>query len=156
MNVNKVILMGRLGNDPEVRCMTNGEAVANVSLATSEHWKDKSGEKQEKTEWHNLVFYRRGAEILGEYCVKGQEIYVEGKLQTRKWRDKEGHDRYSTEIVISSMQMGRKPDETVGSGNRQESAHAGRTDQPQQATRQPAQPQAVKGSLDNFDDDIPF
>ncbi len=99
MSVNKVILIGRLGKDPETRYMTSGEAVTNATLATSENWKDKSGEKQEKTEWHNLVFYRRLAEIAGEYLKKGSQIYVEGKLQTRKWQTKEGQDRYTTEIV---------------------------------------------------------
>ncbi|CAG0939957.1 partial Single-stranded DNA-binding protein, partial [Gallionellaceae bacterium] len=105
MSVNKVILVGRLGKDPETRYMTNGEAVTNVTLATSENWKDKSGEKQEKTEWHNLVFYRRLAEVAGEYLKKGSMIYVEGKLQTRKWQDKEGKDRYTTEIIANEMQM---------------------------------------------------
>src|ERR1017187_7727069 len=97
MSVNKVILVGRLGKDPETRYMTNGEAVTNATLATSENWKDKSGEKQEKTEWHNLVFYRRLAEVAGEYLKKGAQIYVEGKLQTRKWQTKEGQERYTTE-----------------------------------------------------------
>src|SRR4030067_369405 len=101
MSVNKGILIGRLGKDPETRYMTNGEAVTNATLATSENWKDKSGEKQEKTEWHNLVFYRRLAEIAGEYLKKGSQIFVEGKLQTRKWQDKEGQDRYTTEIVAN-------------------------------------------------------
>src|SRR4030066_96701 len=105
MSVNKVILIGHLGKDPEVRYMPNGEAVANVSIATSENWKDKSGEKQEKTEWHNLVFYKRLAEIVGEYLKKGSQIFVEGKLQTRKWQDKEGKDRYTTEIVVNEMTM---------------------------------------------------
>jgi single-strand DNA-binding protein len=105
MSVNKVILVGRLGKDPEVKKMTNGESVTNATLATSENWKDKSGEKQEKTEWHNLVFYRRLAEIAGEYLKKGSQIYVEGKLQTRKWQDKEGKDRYTTEIVVNEMTM---------------------------------------------------
>lgn len=105
MSVNKVILIGRLGKDPEVRKMTNGESVTNVTLATSENWKDKSGVKQEKTEWHNLVFYRRLAEIAGQYLKKGSQIYVEGKLQTRKWQDKEGKDRFTTEIVANEMTM---------------------------------------------------
>ena len=105
MSVNKVILVGRLGKDPETRYMTNGEAVTNATLATSENWKDKSGEKQEKTEWHNLVFYRRLAEVAGEYLKKGSQIYVEGKIQTRKWQDKNGQDRYTTEIEASAMQM---------------------------------------------------
>ena len=105
MSVNKVILVGRLGKDPETRYMTNGEAVTNATLATSENWKDKSGEKQEKTEWHNLVFYRRLAEVAGEYLRKGSQVYIEGKIQTRKWQDKEGKDRYTTEIIVNEMQM---------------------------------------------------
>ena len=105
MSVNKVILVGRLGKEPETRYMTNGEAVTNATLATSENWKDKSGEKQEKTEWHNLVFYRRLAEVAGEYLKKGTQIYVEGKLQTRKWQTKEGQDRYTTEVIVDQMQM---------------------------------------------------
>jgi len=104
-SVNKVILVGRLGKDPVVKQMISGESVANVTMATSENWKDKSGVKQEKTEWHNLVFYRRLAEIAGQYLTKGSQIYVEGKIQTRKWQTKEGQDRYSTEIVVSEMQM---------------------------------------------------
>ncbi|MDR0481189.1 MAG: single-stranded DNA-binding protein, partial [Gallionellaceae bacterium] len=102
-SVNKVILIGRLGKDPETRYMTNGEAVTNVSLATSENWKDKSGEKQERTEWHNLVFYRRLAEIAGQYLKKGSQVYAEGRIQTRKWQDKEGRDRYTTEIIVNEM-----------------------------------------------------
>ncbi len=105
MSVNKVILVGRLGKDPEIKKMTNGEYVTNVTLATTESWKDKSGSKQEKTEWHNLVFYRRLAEIAGEYLKKGAQIYIEGKIQTRKWQTKDGQDRFSTEIIVSEMQM---------------------------------------------------
>lgn len=105
MTLNKAILIGRLGKDPEVKTMTNGELVANVSLATSETWKDKTGSKQERTEWHNLVFYRRLAEIVGQYLTKGSQVYVEGRIQTRKWKDKEGQDRYSTEIIVNEMQM---------------------------------------------------
>jgi len=151
MSVNKVILIGRLGKDPETRYMTSGEAVTNATLATSENWKDKSGEKQEKTEWHNLVFYRRLAEIAGEYLKKGSQIYVEGKLQTRKWQDKEGKDRYTTEIVVNEMTMlGGKPS---GSGsfevveNKPAAASGGAT---------PAKAAPAKSSFDNFDDDIPF
>ncbi|HEY9199582.1 MAG TPA: single-stranded DNA-binding protein [Gammaproteobacteria bacterium] len=104
--VNKVILVGNLGKDPEVRYMPSGGAVANVTLATSEQWKDKqSGEQKERTEWHNVVFYQRLAEIVGEYLKKGSQIYVEGSLRTRKWQDKSGNDRYTTEIVASDMQM---------------------------------------------------
>lgn len=105
MSVNKVILVGRLGKDPETRYMTNGEAVTNATLATSEKWKDKAGNKQEKAEFHNLVFYRRLAEVAGEYLKKGAQIYVEGKLATRKWQDKEGKDRYTTEIIVNELQM---------------------------------------------------
>ncbi|MEC7133635.1 MAG: single-stranded DNA-binding protein [Pseudomonadota bacterium] len=103
--VNKVILVGNLGNDPEVRYMPNGNAVANLSLATSESWKDQQGQVQERTEWHRLTMYRRLAEIAGEYLKKGSQIYVEGKLQTRKWQDQQGQDRYTTEIILDQMQM---------------------------------------------------
>jgi len=151
MSVNKVILVGRLGKDPETRYMTNGEAVTNATLATSENWKDKSGEKQEKTEWHNLVFYRRLAEIAGEYLKKGSQIYVEGKIQTRKWQTKEGQDRYTTEIIVNEMQMlgsksGGSSFEVVE--NRPASSSSG-------AAPAKSEP-AAKNSFDNFDDDIPF
>lgn len=151
MSVNKVILVGRLGKDPETRYMTSGEAVTNVTLATSENWKDKSGEKQEKTEWHNLVFYRRLAEIAGEYLKKGSQIYVEGKLATRKWQDKEGKDRYTTEIIVSEMQMlGGK-----ASGGSFEVMDKPASSAP--AAAPPAsRPAPAKSNFDNFDDDIPF
>jgi single-strand DNA-binding protein len=104
--INKVILVGNLGNDPDVRYTAGGAAVSNISVATSETWKDKeSGEQQEKTEWHKVVFFGRLAEIVAEYLKKGSQVYVEGRLQTRKWQDKEGKDRYSTEIVANEMQM---------------------------------------------------
>ncbi|MCP4996431.1 MAG: single-stranded DNA-binding protein, partial [Gammaproteobacteria bacterium] len=104
--VNKVILIGNLGKDPDVRYMPNGNAVANVTIATSESWKDKNtGEQQERTEWHRVVFFRRLAEVVGEYVKKGSKIYVEGRLQTRKWQDQGGQDRYTTEIVADQMQM---------------------------------------------------
>lgn len=154
MSVNKVILVGRLGKDPETRYMTNGEAVTNATLATSENWKDKAGEKQEKTEWHNLVFYRRLAEVAGEYLKKGSQVYVEGKIQTRKWQDKEtGKDRYTTEIIVSEMQMlGSKS----GGGSfevvENQSAPAARS----APAAKPAGAPAAKGNFDNFDDDIPF
>jgi len=154
MSVNKVILVGRLGKDPETRYMTSGEAVTNVTLATSENWKDKAGEKQEKTEWHNLVFYRRLAEVAGEYLKKGSQIYVEGKIQTRKWQDKEtGKDRYTTEIIVNEMQMlGGK---SGGAGSfevvENQSAPAARS----APAAKPAAP-AGKSNFDNFDDDIPF
>ncbi len=150
MSVNKVILVGRLGKDPETRYMTNGEAVTNVTLATSENWKDKSGEKQEKTEWHNLVFYRRLAEIAGEYLKKGAQIYVEGKIQTRKWQDKEGKDRYTTEIIVNEMQMLGSKSGGAGSFEVVEKSASGAAP----AASRPAP--AAKGKFDNFDDDIPF
>src|SRR5438270_12404927 len=104
-SVNKVILIGNLGRDPETRYTTGGDAVTNIRIATTDTWKDKAGEKQEKTEWHSIVFYGRQAEIAGEYLKKGRQVYVEGRLQTRKWQDKEGQDRYTTEIVADRMQM---------------------------------------------------
>jgi single-strand DNA-binding protein len=146
--VNKVILIGNLGKDPEVRYMPSGSAVANVTLATSEQWKDKSsGERQERTEWHNVVFFNRLAEIAGEYLKKGSKVYVEGSLRTRKWQDKSGVDRYTTEIVASEMQMldGRGfAGEGSGGGGSRES----------QPAPQPRE-EAVAGGAD-FDDDIPF
>ncbi|MHB1237702.1 MAG: single-stranded DNA-binding protein [Gallionella sp.] len=152
MSVNKVILIGRLGKDPETRYMTSGEAVTNATLATSENWKDKSGEKQEKTEWHNLVFYRRLAEIAGEYLKKGSQIYVEGKLQTRKWQTKEGQDRYTTEIVVNEMTMLGGKSSGSGSFEVVENKPASSSGGGAPAKSAPA----TKGSFDNFDDDIPF
>jgi single-strand DNA-binding protein len=145
MSVNKVILVGHLGKDPEIRFMSNNEAVANVSIATSENWKTKEGEKKEKTEWHHLVFYRRLAEIAGEYLKKGAQIYVEGKIQTRKWQDKEtGADRYTTEIIVNEMKM-------LGSkGTDLEKT-------PQAATHTSSDSaEPAKKFDDNFEDDIPF
>ena len=155
MSVNKVILIGRLGKDPETRYMTSGEAVTNATMATSENWKDKSGEKQEKTEWHNLVFYRRLAEIASEYLKKGSQVYIEGKLQTRKWQDKEGNDRYTTEIVADRMQMlGGKQDQQPSQAQQIETYEGGL----RQPARQhnPAPLTTNGGAFDNFDDDIPF
>ncbi len=149
MSVNKVILVGRLGKDPETRYMTNGEAVTNVTLATSENWKDKNGEQQEKTAWHNLVFYRRLAEIAGEYLKKGSQIYVEGKIQTRKWQDKEGKDRYTTEIIVNEMQMLGSKTGGAGSFEVVEKSAPASSSAPKSAP-------AAKGNFDNFDDDIPF
>jgi len=153
MSVNKAILIGRLGKDPETRYMTNGEAVTNVSLATSENYKDKNGEKQERTEWHNLVFYRRLAEIAGEYLKKGSMIYVEGRIQTRKWQDKEGRDRYTTEIVVNEMTMlGSK---SSGGGSFEVVENQSSAPARSAPAAKPAAP-AAKGNFDNFDDDIPF
>ena len=144
--VNKVILIGNLGQDPEVKYSPSGMAVANVSLATSETWKDKNtGEQQEKTEWHRVVFFRRLAEIAGEYLRKGSKVYIEGKLQTRKWQDKNGQDRYTTEIVASEMQM--LDSRQGGDGNAAQS-------RPQQRQQQPQQPPHAPPA--DFDDDIPF
>ncbi len=149
--VNKVILIGNLGGDPEVRYMPNGGAVANITVATSEQWKDKqTGETQERTEWHRVVLYRRLAEIAGEYLRKGSKVYIEGRLQTRKWQDQNGNDRYTTEIVANEMQM---LDSRGGAGsasfNQQPPA------QNQGGGAKPAG-QSPAGTLDDFDDDIPF
>jgi single-strand DNA-binding protein len=156
-SVNKAILVGNLGKDPEVRYMPSGEAVAAVTLATTDKWKDKSGEKQEKTEWHNLTFFGRQAEIAGEYLKKGSQIYVEGRISTEKWQDKEGKDRYTTKIIVQQMQMlGGKS--TGGSfevvENKPAAASSGSSTAP--AKSGAAAASTTKGSFDNFDDDIPF
>jgi single-strand DNA-binding protein len=150
--VNKVILVGNLGRDPEVRYSPNGQAVANVTIATSDSWKDKtSGEKQERTEWHRIVFFGRLAEIAGEYLKKGAQIYVEGRLQTRKWQDKDGHDRYTTEIVANEMQMlGSRGGAGMPSEPTMESAPAG------SSTGSAARAGAKATAGTDFDDDIPF
>lgn len=143
--VNKVILVGNLGADPETKYMPSGDAVTNITVATSESWKDKqSGDKREKTEWHKVVMFRRLAEIAAEYLRKGSQVYIEGKIQTRKWQDKEGNDRYTTEIVADQMQM-------LGArgGSGFDSATASHSEP---ATAKPAPAPAV----DDFDDDIPF
>ncbi|TVO78315.1 single-stranded DNA-binding protein [Sedimenticola selenatireducens] len=146
--VNKVILIGNVGKDPDVRYMPNGNAVANVTLATSESWKDKnSGENQERTEWHRVVFFRRLAEIVGEYVKKGSKIYIEGKLQTRKWQDQSGQDRYTTEIVAEQMQM---LDSRGGSST---SFDSGR---PASSSTNDDAPSSAPMPDDGFDDDIPF
>ena len=145
--INKVILVGNLGRDPEVRYMANGQAVANVTIATSETWKDKNtGEQQEKTEWHRVVFFRRLAEIVGEYLKKGSKIYVEGKLQTRKWQDQQGQDRYTTEIIANEMQMLDSRGSGAGANNFSESSPP-----PIEESQSPRM--ATAG---DFDDDIPF
>ena len=151
--VNKVILIGNLGKDPEVRYMPSGGAVANVTLATSESWKDKqSGEKQERTEWHNVVFYNRLAEIAGEYLKKGSQVYVEGSLRTRKWQDKNsGADRYTTEIIASEMQMLGGRGGGGGGGGEGYSERSGQAQSSAPAAREPA-----PAGADDFDDDIPF
>ena len=147
--VNKVILVGNLGKDPEVRYMPSGEPVCNATLATSESWKDKqSGETKERTEWHNLTFYRRLAEIAGEYLKKGSQVYVEGKLQTRKWQDKSGNDRYTTDIIVNEMQM-------LGSRSGGSSGYSG-GDSPSRSSAPPSAPPQAAPAADDFDDDIPF
>ena len=119
--INKVIIVGHLGNDPEMRSMPNGEAVANISVATSEAWTDKNtGERREVTEWHRIVFYRKLAEICGQYLKKGAQVYIEGRLRTRKWQDQNGQDRYTTEIQGDVMQMlGTRPQSVDGTNNPQ-------------------------------------
>jgi single-strand DNA-binding protein len=151
--INKVILVGNLGNDPEVRYMPNGNAVANISIATSDSWKDKtSGEQQEKTEWHRVVFFNRLAEIVEQYVKKGSKIYVEGRLQTRSW-EQEGVKRYSTEIVASEMQM---LDGRTGPQEMTDNAF-GQNQRPTEPIQSEGQPKAAQpASFDNFDDDIPF
>ncbi len=149
--LNKVILLGNLGKDPEVKYMPNGNAVANITLATSETWNDKSsGEKKEKTEWHRVVFFGKLAEIVGQYLKKGSKIYVEGKLQTRKWQGQDGQDRYTTEVVVDiggTMQM---------LDSRGESGFAPAQSAPQQQNTAPQQQPAAAVVDDGFDDDIPF
>jgi single-strand DNA-binding protein len=147
--VNKVILIGNLGRDPEIRYMPNGQAVANITIATSESWKDKNtGEQQEKTEWHRVVFFRRLAEIAGEYLKKGSKVYIEGKLQTRKWQDNQGQDRYTTEILANEMQM---LDSRGGSNN-----FANEMPQDSGYNQPSSAPQAAPVAAGDFDDDIPF
>jgi single-strand DNA-binding protein len=141
--INKVILVGNLGQDPEVKYMPSGGAVCNVSLATTDSWKDKtSGERQERTEWHRVVFFHRLAEIAGEYLRKGSQVYVEGRLQTRKWQDKDGQERYTTEIIASEMQM-------LG-------GRSGGFDQSSTSPSGPSQARREESPSDDFDDDIPF
>lgn len=177
--VNKVILVGNLGQDPEVKYMPNGNAVTNLSIATSESWKDQQGQPVEKTEWHRVVMFRKLAEIAGQYLRKGSQVYLEGKLQTRKWQDQNGQDRYSTEVVADNMQMlGGRQDGGGGGGGRYQPNQGAAPQQPQQPAYQqmppaaggqqpakqpagfnqpPQQPQQPSAEPDfDFDDDIPF
>lgn len=171
--INKVIIVGNLGNDPEIRYAQNGNAIANLSVATSETWKDQQGQPQEKTEWHRIVMYRRLAEIAGEYLKKGSKIYIEGKLQTRKWQDQSGNDRYTTEIVANELQMlDSRGDGGMGGGNAGGGqARAGQGGynqggnqsnnggfQPSKPPQQPTAPASKPVSEPDFDmdDDIPF
>lgn len=135
-SVNKVTIIGNLGKDPELKFMPNGDAVCNFSVATTDTWKDKDGAKQERTEWHNIVMYRKVAEIAGEYLKQGSSVYLEGRLQTRKWQTKEGQDRYTTEIVADLMQMLGKKSE----GEQTNSKPAAKKDLP----------------IDDIDSDLPF
>ena len=157
MSVNKAIIVGRLGKDPDVKYKADGDPITNCTVATSESWKDKSGEKQEKTEWHRVVFFGKLAEIAGEYLKKGSLVYIEGKIQTRKWQNKDGVDQYTTEIVASTMHMlGGKPQGDSQSGSSDHGhrpSGGGRQDHDQ---RQPAQQAQQKGGFDDMDDDIPF
>ena len=148
-SVNKVIVVGNLGRDPETRYMPDGAAITNVSVATSFQWTDKaSGEKKEETEWHRVVFRGKLAEVAGEYLKKGSQVYVEGRLRTRKWQDKDGQDRYTTEIMASEMKMlGSRP----GSGEPREAPSEPRAAEPRAA---PAKKPA--GKFDDLEDDIPF
>jgi single-strand DNA-binding protein len=164
--INKVILVGNLGRDPEVRYSAKGSAIANITIATSEQWTDKqSGQKQEKTEWHRVVMFNRLGEIAGEYLKKGSQVYIEGKLQTRKWQDNNGQDRYTTEIVANEMQMlgsrgggGGGADfnqgQSGGFGGGQQQNRGGAA--PQQGGGAAAAPAAGGSNFDDFDDDIPF
>lgn len=173
--VNKVILVGNIGQDPEMKFMPSGGAVTNISVATSEAWKDKqTGQPQERTEWHRVVFFNRLAEIAGEYLKKGSKVYIEGSLRTRKWQAQDGADRYSTEIVASEMQMLDSRQDNQGGGYQQpqQAPQSGGYQQPQaqpqsapnmqpqgqparQANQPPSTAQPAAG-FDNFDDDIPF
>src|SRR5690349_6363950 len=153
-SVNKVIIIGNLGRGPETRYMPDGGAITNISVATTDKWKDKNGEMQEKTEWHRVAFFGKLAEIAGEYLKKGSQVYVEGRLQTRKWQDKDGADKYTTEIVPNAMQMlGSR--QGMGGGasvSEREPAEGG-------ASRGAARPAGAKpagGKFADFEDDIPF
>ena len=156
-SVNKVILIGNLGADPETRYLPSGDAVTNIRIATSEKWKDKSGEQQEHTEWHRIAFFGKLAEIAGEYLKKGSPVYVEGRIRTRKWQDKEsGQDKYSTEIVADRMQL--LGSRSGGSGGAEPMAREPR--EPAAAASGDGKPAAGKkgggGAFDQMDDDIPF
>lgn len=158
-SVNKVILVGNLGRDPEVRNMPSGDALANFSIATTDTWRDKSGQRQERTEWHRISMFGKQAEVAGQYLKKGSTVYIEGRLQTRKWTDKEGHERTTTEVVADRMQMlgGRE-------GGSRENNEGDQDYSQQQAPRQQSQQQPASGGngippsdgFNDFDDDIPF
>jgi single-strand DNA-binding protein len=156
-SINKVIIIGNLGRDPETRYMPEGGAITNISVATTETWKDKNGEKQEKTEWHRVAFFGKLAEIAGEYLKKGSQVYVEGRLQTRKWQDKDGQDKYTTEIVANQMQMlGSRQGMGGGGGADREMPPPDRegAGAPKGGGAKPAAKSG--GKFDDFEDDIPF
>ena len=158
-SVNKVILMGNLGRDPEVRYSPDGAAVCNVSIATTSSWKDKtSGERREETEWHRVVFYNRLAEIAGEYLRKGRPVYVEGRIKTRKWQNKEGVDQFTTEVVADNMQLlgGREAGEGGAAAGGEGGSGAPRPAARAQQAARPAAPVAGGANLSDMDDDIPF
>ena len=153
-SVNKVILIGNLGRDPEVRYMPSGDAVANITIATTETWKDKSGEKQEQTEWHRVAMFGKTAEIAGEYLKKGSQVYIECKLQTRKWTDKEGQERYTTEIRADRMQMlGSRQGQ--GGGDRDGGAERSGGSE-RSSGGKPAAAKGAGGKFEDLEDDIPF
>ena len=159
--INKVILVGNLGNDPETRYSQAGAAITNISIATSETWKDKqTGQQQERTEWHRVVFFNRLAEIAGEYLRKGSKVYVEGSLRTRKWQGQDGQDRYTTEVVASEMQMLDSRGQGGGMGDYNQGGGGGyQQNAPQQgggAAQQQAPAQPGPSDFGDFDDDIPF
>jgi single-strand DNA-binding protein len=155
-SVNKVILIGNLGRDPETRYMPEGGAITNISIATTETWKDKQGEKQEKTEWHRVAFFGKLAEIAGEYLKKGSQVYVEGRLQTRKWQDKDGADKYTTEIVANAMQMLGSRQGMGGGGADRGEASQEREPGASRGAAKPAGAKPAGGKFDDFEDDIPF
>ncbi|MCC8988729.1 MAG: single-stranded DNA-binding protein [Candidatus Contendobacter sp.] len=157
-SVNKVILIGNLGKDPEVRYMPSGDAIATISIATTETFKDREGVKQERTEWHRVAFFGKLAEIAGQYLKKGRPVYIEGRIQTRKWQDKAGQDRYTTEIVANEMKMlGGRGDSSGDASFAPEEGepHPRPTARPQPTTAAPAPAPSSAGPSD-FDDDIPF
>jgi single-strand DNA-binding protein len=156
--INKVILVGHLGADPESRAMPSGRNVTNLRLATSESWKDKqSGEQKERTEWHGVVLYDRLGEVASEYLKKGSQVYIEGRLQTRKWQDKDGKDRYTTEIIANDMQMlgGRSGGAGGSGGGSGGSSYSGGSSEPRERSNAP-EPASTSAGPSDFDDDVPF
>ncbi|MDR3392524.1 MAG: single-stranded DNA-binding protein [Sulfuriferula sp.] len=158
-SVNKVILIGNIGKDPEIRYMPSGDAMVNLTLATTDNWKDKNGEKQERTEWHRVAIFGKLAEIAGEYLKKGSQVYFEGSLKTRKWTNKEGQDQYTTEIIADKMQMlggrGGASSASMDSDSQNESRPS-RPSRPSAPAPAASQPKSGGNSFDDLDDDIPF